>query len=118
MKFKNYTNWYGPYLVLFVAVGALCLTLPNTSFARYECSDGSGMAEGDPGDGDDSMGGGSSSSYTESYTRDIGDLSSSSMSSEFTQIQFQYPVSFLPTGIMAAQKHLVIPVFYVGIGGR
>ena len=118
MKFKNYTNWYGPYLVLFVAVGVLCLALPSTSIAKFECSDGSGIAEGDPGDGDDSMGGGSSSGYTESFGRDIGDLSSSAMSREFTQIQFQFPVSFLPTGIMAAQEHLVIPVFYVGIGGK
>jgi hypothetical protein len=118
MKFKNGTNWYGPFLVLFVAVGVCSFILPTASLAKVECSDGSGIAEGDPGDGDDSMGGGGSSSYSEAFGWDSVNLRPSTLNHDYTQIQFQYPVSFLPTGIMAAQEHLVIPVFYVGIGGK
>jgi hypothetical protein len=69
MKFKDNSSLL-QFVVALILIGvATLLVTPQTVFAKVECSDGSGMAEGDPGDGDETMSGGSSSG---SYEFNLG----------------------------------------------
>ncbi len=53
-------------LVFLVLILSLCMVFPGSSLAKKEYVAGSGMGEGDPGDGDETMGGGGGSTFIES----------------------------------------------------
>jgi hypothetical protein len=53
-------------LVFLVFILSLCVIFPGSSLAKKDYVAGSGMSEGDPGDGDETMGGGGGSTLIES----------------------------------------------------
>lgn len=62
MRIQTLNTWKSCLPLFLVLVLALCVMSPEIANARMDYTAGSGMAEGDPGDGDESMGGGTSGS--------------------------------------------------------
>ena len=106
-------------LVFLVLILSLCMVFPGSSLAKKEYVAGSGMGEGDPGDGLDSYFGGSGSGYNSDLFAVDGDKGAKiqDLWGYFAQEYSSYSILIiLPTDYNGAKFFIIIPREYASQG--
>lgn len=109
------------FLALFMVMGVLA---PPDANARREMVDGSGMVEGDPGDGDDSMEGGGGS-FSGSINPPLGAVTPWVTTGIIYDYQLfimplgtYYSMKIFPSGLENGNDIIMFPFEIISVGGE